>query len=156
MTDSNIFRWAKGWATIFGARLAWDVRYGLIQARADIYGTKDGKEWYLIQAGVKDHWCDITRENTGLTTAYRIRITCTNGEQGYSDSIQPQTAGKQAWLLWKEIRRREEVMMRAHPFGAVRVYILMRRASGNPCPLCNPDDCWNSIISSRIASVSGS
>ena len=145
MTDSNIFRWAKGWATIFGARLAWDVRYGLIQARADIYGTKDGKEWYLIQPGVKDHWCDITRENTGLTTAYRIRITCTNGEQGYSDSIQPQTAGKQSWLIWKEIRRREEVLMRAHPFGAVRVYILMRRANGNPCPLCNPDDCWNSI-----------
>lgn len=145
MTDSEVFRWAKGWQTMFGARLAWDVRYGLVPLRADIYGTKTGKEWYLIQAGVKEHWFDVKRENTGLTTAYRIRITCTNGIQAYSDSIEPQTAGKQAWLLWKEIRRREEIVMRSHPYGAVKVHILMRLASGAPCPVCNADGCGNAI-----------
>ena len=137
----EVFQFINCREVLNGDLVFWGLRDGYIPMRFDVYGTTTGKEWTPVKLGVTTDQVMIKRYNDGLTTAYKVIATCTDGEQDESPMVQPLVLGRQARILIKEVKRREEILMRAHPYGAPLVYILMRRKAGESCPLCGNGIC---------------
>lgn len=139
----GVFRHIDAKETLNGCLLSWTVREDYTVLRFDVYESPDGYEWVLIASDIHTDSILIPRESgAGLAKFYKVSVSTTNEPLPHiSLPISPILLQPKARRLIRVLRDREVTLMKAHPYGAPEVTILMRRRAGEHCPKCGSDIC---------------
>ena len=127
--------------TIEGILLTWKMKEGVMPKSFIVYGTNKNRTWEIKSPVISTCRCMIKADNDGLASQYKVRVLTMTGDCEESDPRAPQALDRVARRLLKEIKRRELVIYRSHPFGAYESTILLRRQIGRPCTLCGTGRC---------------
>jgi hypothetical protein len=127
--------------TIHGILLTWKLREGVYPKEFAVFGTNRNRTWEIKAPIIDTCRCLISTANDGLASQYKVRVKTMSGDCEESDPRAPQALDKASRILLKEIKRRENVVYRAHPFGAYDAHILLKKQVGKPCPVCGTGKC---------------
>lgn len=139
----GVFRHIDAKEVLGGCLLTWTVRDDYQVLRFDVYESPDGQEW--VPAAVNLHTDNILLprdSGAGLAKFYKVSVTTTNESKPHiSMPLSPILLQPMARRLIRTLRDREITLMKAHPYGAPAVTILMRRRAGVVCPTCGNELC---------------
>lgn len=127
--------------TINGILLTWRMKEGVVPKNFIVYGTNKNRTWEITSPVIDTCRCFINAGNDGLSSLYKVRVVTMTGECEESEPRAPQALDKVSRRLLREIKRRELVIYRAHPFGAFDATILLKRQIGRPCSVCGSGKC---------------
>lgn len=127
--------------TTSGILLTWRVKEGVEPKAFTVYGTNKNRTWEIKSPVIDTCRCMISADNDGLTSLYSVKVYTKDGSCEESEPRAPQALKKASRILLKEIRRREAVTYRAHPFGAYDMTILLKKHIGFPCGACGTGKC---------------
>ena len=127
--------------TVDGILLTWRMREGVVPKSFVVYGTNKNRTWEIKSPVVDTCRCMIKADNDGLSALYVVKVSTMDGDFEESDPRAPQALEKSARILLKEIKRREYVVYKSHPFGAYDATVLLRRQIGKPCSICGTGKC---------------
>lgn len=116
--------------------LKWEPADGFTIFKCRVYGTRAGQEWVLIQDNINTDFVYLADTPASKFDFYRLEGFSTSGDTCVVDNIPATYIGDKAHRLVREIRRREEVLYRAQPFGAPVATLYMRKRFGQPCRDC--------------------
>ena len=139
----GVFRHIDAKEVLGGCLLTWEVREDYQALRFDVYESPDGHEWVLTAGNIYENSVLIERDSgAGLAKFYKVSVTTKNNVTPHiSLPISPILLEPMARRLIRVLRDREITLMKAHPYGAVNVTILMRRRAGEVCPSCGDTLC---------------
>lgn len=127
--------------TADGILLTWKMKEGVEPKSFVVFGTTKNREWEIKSPVIDTCRCMIKADNDGLSTLYKIKVVTKTGECEVSEERAPQALKKVSRRLLREIKRRELTVYRAHPFGAFKATLLLRKQIGYPCPVCGVGKC---------------
>lgn len=139
----GVFRHIDAKEVLGGCLLTWELREDYQALRFDVYESPDGHEWVLTAPNIYADSVLIPRDSgAGLAKFYKVAATTKNEIKPHiSMPIAPILLQPVARRLIKTMRAREVILMKAHPYGAPAMTILMRRRYGAACPTCGKDIC---------------
>lgn len=127
--------------TVPGILLTWKMKEGVTPKNFVVYGTNKNRTWEIKSPIIDTCRCLIKADNDGLASLYKVKVMTIDGDCEESEERAPQALDKVSRILLREIKRREAVVYRAHPFGAYEATLLLRKQIGKPCPVCGTGKC---------------
>lgn len=139
----GVFRHIDAKEVLNGCFLSWTLRDDYKALRFAVYESPDGHEWVLVDDGIYTDSILIKRDSgAGLAKFYKVAVTVEGLDKPHiSLPIAPILLQPVARRLIRVCRDREVTLMKAHPYGAPEVTILMRRRAGEHCPNCGSELC---------------
>lgn len=86
--------------------------------------------------------CKIDLHVATLVNNYQLHVEDEHGESEDSEPLRPQLLKPEARRIIQEIRNRELVYMKSHPFGSYRFVLLLKNQFGDPCDRCGDGMCF--------------
>ncbi len=153
--DNPFDRVVVSYLTRGGTRLMWELRRDFLDARPYTFqlqvgqsAAPDADDWVDVGSPVVDIFAAVDGEQRLFGKIrwqfYRVILTTSAGTY-YSAPVGLEgTLGRADWRIARAILRQELIRMRVQGGGQIG-YLLKRRVSGTPCPVCL-DQLTNEIL----------
>lgn len=128
-------------STIDGVLLEWCIKDECHPRSFQVLANRVERQVVINSPLLYTGRCYIKSDFAGLVNNYQVRVTLDTGETETSEELSPQAIKKEARKLLSEVRRRETVYMKSHPFGAYEFTLLLKNQYGLPCDLCGSGIC---------------
>lgn len=124
-----------------GVVLEWKLMDEVRLRSVTVYANKVDRKLVIRSSLLETGRCFIPMQVAELVNNYQIHVEDQDGNKEDSELLRPQLMRPEARRLLHEIRRRELVYMKAHPFGAYRMVLLLKHQYGAPCEICGDGMC---------------
>lgn len=124
-----------------GVILEWKLMDQVRLRSVTVYANRVDRKLVIKSPLLVTGRCHISMQVAELVNNFYIHVEDIDGEREDSELLSPQLLKPEARRILHEIRNRELVYMKSHPFGAYKFVLLLKHQYGLPCEVCGDGMC---------------